>query len=173
MEDYSSAKLKAYVEVRGGVVSLDLSGKELSRLPDEVTELTEMQELRLDYNSLTELPTSIIKLKNLIRLHLNDNKLTKLPSEIGDLKELRRLDVSYNQLVSLPTSIQKLNQLEELRLNANRLTELPSEIGDLKKLEWLGVSGNLLRSDAIHALEMKKKEITSSVITGGCGDDFQ
>ena len=102
-----------------------------------------------------------------------DNRLTELPSEIGDSKKLRRLDVSSNQLVSLPTSMQKLNQLEELYLNDNRLTELPSEIGDLKKLEWLDVSGNLLRSDAIHALEMKKKEITSSVITGGCGDDFQ
>ena len=28
MEDYTSGKLKAYVEVRGGVVSLDLSGND-------------------------------------------------------------------------------------------------------------------------------------------------
>ena len=101
------------------------------------------------------------------------NKLTELPSEIVDLKKLRSLDMSFNQLVSLPISIQKLNQLEVLHLNNNKLTELPSEIGDLKELRWLEVSGNPLSMDAIHVLEMKKKEMTSSVITGGCGNNFQ
>ena len=101
------------------------------------------------------------------------NKFTELPSEIVDLKVLRRLDVSYNQLVSLPTSIQKLNQLEELHLSGNKLTELPSEIGDLKELRRLDVSGNPLSMDAIHVLEMKKKGMTRSVITGGCGNNFQ
>ena len=71
MKDYSSAELKAYIKDGGGVANLDLSRKGLSRVPDAVTELTEVQELKLDNNNLTELPTSIIKLKNLIRLHLN------------------------------------------------------------------------------------------------------
>ena len=78
MEDYSSAKLKACVQDGGGVVSLNLSGKGLSRVPDAVTELTEAEELKLDDNNLTELPTSINKLKNLIMLDLSGNKLTKL-----------------------------------------------------------------------------------------------
>ena len=79
--------------------------------------------------------------------------------------------MSNNQLVSLPTSIQKLNRLTALHLNNNKLTELPSEIGDLlKELMWLEVSGNPLSMDAMHVLvrlEMKKKGMTSSVITGG------
>ena len=54
MENYSSAKLKSYVRVTGGVVSLDLSGNGLSRVPDAVTELTEVEELRLYNNNLTE-----------------------------------------------------------------------------------------------------------------------
>ena len=103
-------------------------------------------------NQLVSLPTSIQKLNQLEELHLYDNRLTELPSEIGDLKELWRLDVSNNQLVSLPTSILKLNQL---------------------KLRWLDVSGNPLSMDAMHVLEMKKKGMTSSVITGGCGNNFQ
>ena len=123
---------------------------------------------------MVSLPTSIQKLNQLDNLYLSGNKLTELPSEIGDLKELRKLDVSNNQLVSLPTSIQKLNQLEELYLYDNRLTELPSEIVDLRKLRRLGVRGNPLSSDEIHVPEMIKKEgMTSSVIAGGCGDNFQ
>ena len=81
--------------------------------------------------------------------------------------------MSYNQLVSLPTSLQKLNQLEVLDLSGNKLSELPSEIGDLMELWMLDVSGNPLSMDAIHVLEMKKKGVTISVITDGCGNNFQ
>ena len=59
MEDYSRAELKSFVEYGDGVASLDLSRKGLSRLPDAVTELTEVKELKLNSNNLTELPTSI------------------------------------------------------------------------------------------------------------------
>ena len=59
MEGYSSATLKACVKDGGGVANLDLSRKGLSRLPDAVTELTEVEELWLDYNNLAELPTGI------------------------------------------------------------------------------------------------------------------
>ena len=63
------------------------------------------------------------------------------------------------------------DRLEKLHLYGNRLTELPSEIVDLKKSMRLGVCGNPLSSDEIHVPQMiEKKGMTSSVITGGCGD---
>ena len=58
MEDYSSAKLRA--KVIGNIIgrpSLNLHGKGLSRVPDAVTELTEVKEISLTDNNLTELPT--------------------------------------------------------------------------------------------------------------------
>ena len=57
MEDYSSAELKAECFDRFGTLNLD--GKRLSRVPDAVTELSEVQQLRLKDNNLTELPTTI------------------------------------------------------------------------------------------------------------------
>ena len=46
MEDYSSTKLKAkYLKYYYGVATLDLVGEGLSRLPDAVIELREVQEL--------------------------------------------------------------------------------------------------------------------------------
>ena len=109
MEDYSRTELKAECFDRFG--TLNLEGKRLSRVPDAVTELSEVQHLMLKDNSLTELPTTINKLNRLLLLHLDGKNLTELPAEIGDLKELRWLSVSNNQLVGLPTSIQKLNRL--------------------------------------------------------------
>ena len=60
MEDYSSAKLRAKV-IKNIFrrATLNLDGEGLSRVPDAVTELSEVQELRLNGNNLTELPTSI------------------------------------------------------------------------------------------------------------------
>ena len=76
MEDFSSAELKAYVKDEDGAVSLDLSRKGLSRIP----ELTEVQELSLEENKLTKLPTSIQKLNWLRELHLDENNLSELPA---------------------------------------------------------------------------------------------
>ena len=76
MEHYSSTKLKACIKYEGRVAILDLNGSGLSRVPDAVTELNEVEKLRLDKNNLTELPTSINKLKNLTRLDLKHNQLT-------------------------------------------------------------------------------------------------
>ena len=99
MEDYSSTKLKAkYLKYHFGVAILDLAAEGLSRVPDAVIELSEVEELFLQKNKLTKLPTSINKLNRLKRLLLDGNNLTELPAEIGDLKELRQLCVSGNPL---------------------------------------------------------------------------
>ena len=58
MEDYSSAKLRAKLtENMLGRPSLNLDGKGLSRVPDAVTELSEVEEISLTDNNLTELPS--------------------------------------------------------------------------------------------------------------------
>ena len=58
---------------------MDLKGEGLFRVPDAVTELSEIEKLVLDENKLIELPVSINKLKNLILLNLKNNKLTNQP----------------------------------------------------------------------------------------------
>ena len=80
---YSSTELGAYVRHKYGerLTVLDLKGEGLFRVPDAVTERSEIeiQILVLDENKLIELPVSINKLKNLILLNLKNNKLTNQP----------------------------------------------------------------------------------------------
>ena len=72
MEHYSSAKLRAkYLKYYLGRATLNLDGKELSRVPAAVTELREVQGLSLCENNLTKLPTSINKLNRLKVLYLD------------------------------------------------------------------------------------------------------
>ena len=130
MEHYSSATLKAYINYINGEASLDLSGKGLSRVPDAVTELSEVGKLRLN--------------DKLEWLSLGRNNVKELPAGVGDLMELTTLDLSENQLVGLPTTIKKLNKFKELYLDVNKVTELPPEIFYLKELIALNVGMNQL-----------------------------
>ena len=100
--------------------TLDLSGKNLDKVPGYVLELTKLESLNLS----------------------NNNLIDALPGEIGRLRELRTLDASKNGMTGIPSEIGKLVNLEVLNLSENKLTGLPLELGELKKLRTLDLRGN-------------------------------
>ena len=70
---------------------LDLSGKQLDKLPASIGRLTNLVELSLSDNKLTALPPEMGRLTKLTSLAANDNKLKSLPAEIGTLVHLDSL----------------------------------------------------------------------------------
>jgi internalin A len=122
----------------------ELSRRSLTRLPPEITQLTNLQELLLSDNRLTALPPEIGQLTNLQVLRLNGNELTALPPEIGQLTNLQVLRLDGNELTALPPEIGQLTNLQILRLDGNELTTLPPEIGQLTKLQTLSLGANQL-----------------------------
>ena len=119
---------------------LDLFDNQLTGLPTEIGQLTSLQQLDLRYNQLSELPTEIGQLTSLQQLDLSHNQLNALPVEIGQLTSLRQLDLSHNQLSELPTEIGQLTSLQQLSLSYGKLSELPAEIGQLTSLQQLSLS---------------------------------
>ncbi|WMV55683.1 hypothetical protein MTR67_049068 [Solanum verrucosum] len=66
-------------------------------------------------NNLVSLPSSICKLKGLVKLIVpNCSKLESLPEEIGDLEKLEELHSSYTLISRPPSSIIRLNKLKLL-----------------------------------------------------------
>ena len=126
------------------ITTLNLDYNELTELPKEIGNLTQLTHLDLSINKLTELPKEIGNITQLIELYLTNNKLTKLPKEIGNLTQLTYLDLSDNELTELPKEIGNLLQLIALYLHNNNLTELPKEIGNLTQLTRLDLSYNKL-----------------------------
>ncbi len=124
--------------------SLDLSENPLKELPDSIGKLIQLSSLVLSGNQLKELPEAIGNLNQLQSLDLSKNHLTKLPESIGNLNQLPELDLSGQQLTKLPESIGKLTQLRSLNLSRNRLTKLPESIGNLSQLDSLNFNENLL-----------------------------
>jgi Leucine-rich repeat (LRR) protein/GTPase SAR1 family protein len=123
---------------------LDLSGNELTSLPEAIAALTQLQELDLSHNQLTAVPEAIAALTQLQTLDLSYNQLTAVPEAIADLTQLQVLDLSGNELTSLPEAIAALTQLQELDLSHNQLTAVPEAIADLTQLQSLDLSGNQL-----------------------------
>jgi len=125
-----------------GLVGLSLDGNRLTQVPEVISSLTGLTQLTLSANQLTQLPAWISNLVHLTRLHLAANQLTELPAWISDLTHLTELDVSGNQLRRLPGSMASLSQIH---LWNNQLIEVPTWIGDLTQLTRLDLSGNQLR----------------------------
>ena len=125
------------------LTELNLWDNKLSILPPEISNLTALTYLNISYNQLTSLPPEIGKLNALTRLYLHNNQLSSLPPEIGKLKVLTDLDLRNNQLSNLPPEIGKLNELTKLSLWNNQLSSLPPEISKLNALTSLDLMDNL------------------------------
>jgi internalin A len=148
--------------------SLDLSGMDLTELPEEIRLLTNLEALNLFNNKLTSLPDSIRQLNQLQLLFLNDNHLTSLPESIGEFCQLQQLEVNNNELTSLTNSIGQLNHLKILYLGKNQLTSLPDSIGELNQLQKIILNDNKLTylPDSIGKLnQLQELDLRSNQLT--------
>jgi len=133
----------------GGLHRLRLAGIGLAALPDDVTRLSELQQLLLPGNTLSALPR-LSSLPRLTSLDLSRNQLAALPEHVGGLAALRRLSVAHNLLAALPDALCGLERLERLDASHNALAVLPPHFGDaprgLARLASLDLSANKLQS---------------------------
>lgn len=108
----------------------------------------ELQELRLGFNGMTQVPGALRQLTKLQALSLRGNKLRQLPQVVlRDLGHMKVLDLARNQIVGFPPGVLCLQKLEVMDLSHNRLLELPAAFPHaLPDLQQLDISGNQLEN---------------------------
>ena len=135
--------------------NLYLGHRNLTSLPPEIGNLTNLQILYLHNNSLTTLPAEIGNLTNLQYLYLHNNNLTTLPAKIGNLTKLQLLYLSNNNLTSLPVEI--LNIKDKLVIDKVAIDETSYEIDNMDPDAEFIVLSNLTKE--ICNLPITLKEI--------------
>ena len=137
------------------VLGLNLRKRGLGgRIPPELSNLTQLEELDLNDNRLGGgIPFELSSLKNLQRLDLSSNLLSggipPEPGGLGDLNKLEQLNRHEDrQGGPIPTALGRLKNLRSLSLADNRLTgAIPAELGQLRELTNLDLSHNDLTGE--------------------------
>ncbi len=106
---------------------LDLSGQELSELPEEVSQLTNLNQIILNNNSFTVFPDKLISIPSLIEIDIANNQISSLPPSISSMKNLQKLDVANNQLTSIPDSLVQVKPFNYLILTGNNIADPEKE----------------------------------------------
>ena len=101
--------------------------------------LTQLEELNLNGNHITELPKGLEKLTQLKELLLQNNRLTSVKG-LENLRQLKELNLSNNQLTDVK-GLEKNTQLTELILSGNQLTDVKG-LEKLTQLEILELENN-------------------------------
>lgn len=78
--------------------TLQLNVNAISKIPIELTELTNLKSLDLTDNTGLSDIDNIVKLENLEILSLNGCNISKLPDNIGQLKKLKSLGLAGNNI---------------------------------------------------------------------------
>ena len=143
---------------------LDLSGNNLSELPEDLYRFTKLKIAFFSQNKFTVFPKQLAKCpsltmigfksnqiveipeeacpENLQWLVLTDNRIEKLPRSIGQCTRLQKFAIAGNRLTELPLELSFCKKLELLRISANQLTSIPTWLYQLPRLSWLAFSGN-------------------------------
>jgi len=137
---------------------------------DYLDNFPKLEELRMNYCGIYELPTSLGNLKELKKLSLKGNSVNSLPIELNELFYLKEIDISNNLFRSLPYVLGGQWSLEKLELHGNPLEGLENVIKHLKNLpdfKDLNVSFDpdlLKKSHAFRDLKLRQLTITNSII---------
>lgn len=143
---------------------LDLTGNQLSALPDELAGFGKLRIIFCSENRFTELPEVLGRCPALTMvgfkanriatvsaralpaglrwLILTDNAVEQLPDELGQCDALQKLMLAGNRLRELPASLANCRKLELLRIAANHIERFPEWLLSLPRLSWLAYSGN-------------------------------
>lgn len=139
----SCASVKNY-----DVIKLDLSNKELEKLPEDINKYVNLKVLNLRNNNFKKFPTEVLSLPYLEKLFLSNNNIDSIPKEIIDNKRLEVIYLDGNNILRFIN----LRPMENLRLisishNPIRSTEslecmIPKDAQILYGIEFPTIKGS-------------------------------
>jgi len=140
-------------------LSLEISNNQITTIPKEIKNLTNLEILDLSNNQITEIPNEINKLSKLTFLSMAGNKITKIP-DISNLTNLEVLDFSDNKIMSFPQGFDSmieeggLDNLMAIYLRNNKIDQIPYSIVRLTGLGAIDLTGNPISFSDLEVAEL-------------------
>ena len=129
-----------------GLRFLSVRNNKLYKLPEEITNLKNLEVLNLYWNeNLSELPQDLEKLSKIRNINIGGNPKLDLSITfmlLAKLPNLKSVTLSFNKIKVLPVETGLLSQVEELIIDNNLLEELPEEMSELKNLKRITLTNN-------------------------------
>jgi Leucine-rich repeat (LRR) protein len=127
--------------------------------------MLKLENLNLNENFLTSIPSTITKLKNLKKIYLSKNKFNKIPLELCQLKLLDHLDLSSNRIESIDDTIVTFDCIE-LNLNENQIKKISDNISKCQRLKVLRLEQNLLEPSSIPTCLLAESNVSLLALDG-------
>ncbi len=163
------------------LISVAISNTHIDSIPDEISQLTSIDEARFNYNKLTYVSPELFSLPKLTYISLSGNKLKRInalpdanapiiyirlsrntieqfPISVAKIHSLDTLYLEGNNIQNIPDSIKYASHLKVLDLTANSLSALPDSLYKLINLEDLFLSANRFKSIPPQLLRLKNLE---------------
>ncbi|OJJ20865.1 hypothetical protein BKI52_09800 [marine bacterium AO1-C] len=118
--------------------SIDLGYSNFKDFPEEVSQLTNLKSVKLNFNENLHLKgvfRKLSKISGLKHLDLSFCKLDKLPEEIALLDQIETLNLSGCHLFDIPIHIEDMVSLRSIDISHNQFSSVPAELYRLPRLE--------------------------------------
>lgn len=135
------------------LLTIDLSeNPSINEIPEEFGNIAHLKQLRLVGCSLTQLPMSLLQLKDLNSLEVDKNNLQSFYDEQApakhqvNLENLSYLSLNGNQIGAIPSILKFMPKLKQLHMHMNRLTDIRGLCRrEFENLEVVDVGQNKIR----------------------------
>ena len=121
-----------------------------------------VESLDLSNKDLNRVPCDIVRLKDLKRLSLSNNNLESIPLFLRNVKNLEILDISHNNIASLPTEIWSFPRtLKYLTIDGFLLKNIPDDrIESIANIHGVG-EGGVSRRGVLDLIAAKANHLPS------------
>ncbi|GLE10687.1 hypothetical protein PINS_up022904 [Pythium insidiosum] len=141
---------------------LYLEGNQLTSIPEDIADMTELEQLTLKSNPLKSIPDDSIPTETLQVLDLSNCSLKDIPPSIGSMGNLSSLSLDDNDLSKATRFSSLPSSLAFLSLQRCGLAKLPPSISKLNLLDIIYVDGNPTVAQDLSALPANVTTISVS-----------
>ncbi len=124
------------------VREIRLGWQSWTELPHELSELREFRSLTVLNSPIQSFPAFLGSCPHLSELVLRGTDIARIPVSVQTFRHLHRLDFSNNPVREIPPELGELSELRELQLADDGLETLPESLNALRRLHRLALAGN-------------------------------